>query len=49
VIISEYAEGVCIGEGRGNNDTGGDCIMRNFMTCTAYQMLFGWSNQEECD
>jgi len=28
---------------------GGDCIMRSFMICTAHQILFGWSNQEECD
>jgi len=25
---------------------GGDCIIRNFITCTFHQILSGWSNQE---
>jgi hypothetical protein len=29
--------------------TGEDCIMKSFMICPPHQILFWWSNQEECD
>jgi len=26
-------------------ETENKCVMRNFIICTSYQILFGWSNQ----
>jgi len=42
-------EGYLALTGTRQEDSGQDYIMTNLLNCTPQQILFGWSNKEECD
>jgi hypothetical protein len=47
--ITEYWGEYMHLRGRKWRETGEDCIMRSFITCTLHQVLWGWQEQGVCD